>query len=153
MNIDTRFRRQLWAVAALAGLLLTMTLSAASAQEVLQGHVAGAVDYVSGGIGKNEAEAMKRASAEYALTVELSATEPAPTDGPPKSYYISGATLGIRDENGNSVLTTTTDGPFLLARLPDGIYTVDAEWNGVRKSATVTVDGQSRRHIIFNYAP
>src|SRR5450432_588581 len=122
MNLDARLVGEFCAPAALTvGLLIASMLNvgSASSQEVLQGRIAGAVDYVSGGVGKDEADAMKRASAEYTLTVELSATEPAPADGAAKSYYISGATLGIRDASGNSVLTTTTDGPFLLARLPD----------------------------------
>jgi hypothetical protein len=155
MAFDARLRRELWVTVALTGGLMLASIfnaGSASSQEVLQGRVAGAVDYVSGGVGKDEADAMKRASAEYGLTVELTATNPTPAEEPGKSYFISGATLGIRDASGNSVLTTTTDGPFLLARLPDGTYTVDAEWNGVRKSATVTVDGQSRRHIVFDYA-
>jgi hypothetical protein len=122
------------------------------AQVVLQSHSAGAVDYVTGGIGKDEADMLKQASADYALTVELASSGPLPTDEGTKGYYVSGATVDIRDSAGRSVLTTTTDGPLLLARLPDGVYTIDTAWNGIHKHATVEVTGSKRSHVVFDYA-
>ncbi len=84
-------------------------------------HRQGSIDYLSGGIGSDEAEAMKAAAANYPLTVELAVA------GPERDPYIADARVEIRDLKGNPVLNTTTEGPILLVRLPSGTYTLDVE--------------------------
>ncbi len=153
MNHTERLIHKLWATVVLSALLLAVALAMGSvnAQEAARAGATGTVNYISGGVGKEEADAMKRASADYSLTVELAVTEHSLHDNAPKSYFISGVAVNIRDAAGNSIVNTTTDGPFLLAQLPEGHYTIDTEWNGIRKSATVAVDAHSRRHLMFNY--
>ena len=110
-----------------------------------QKHVQGSVAYVSGGIGSDEAQAMKAAAADYPLTLELAAA------GPERDPYIADARVEIRDLRGNAVLDTTTEGPFLLVRLPSGTYTLDVEWNGAQKRKTVQVAADKRQHVVFEF--
>lgn len=112
---------------------------------VPQEHVRGSVAYISGGIGDDEAQAMKAAAADYPLTLELA------TAGPARDPYIADAKVQIRDRQGNPVLNTTTEGPFLLVRLPSGMYTVDVEWNGAQKQRTVQVAANGRQHIVLEF--
>jgi hypothetical protein len=149
-----RLRREVTATVVL-GIILAFaafTAPTAEAGTVLRAQSMGPVDFVTGGVGKEEADLLKQASADYPLTVEFASSGPLPTDQGSKGYYISGATVDIRDAQGHSVLATTTDGPFLLARLPDGVYTIETTWNGIHKQATVDVAGTKRNHIVFDYA-
>jgi hypothetical protein len=118
---------------------------AAQSDAARQRHVQGSVAYISGGIGSDEAQAMKAAAADYPLTLELAAA------GPERDPYIADARVEIRDLRGNAVLKTTTEGPFLLVRLPSGTYTLDVEWNGAQKRKTVQVAADKRQHVMFEF--
>ncbi len=114
-------RLLLLAPLALAGLDHTPAHAANTAR---QEHVQGSIAYISGGISSDEADAMKAAAANYPLTLELAV---------------------------NAVLNTTTEGPFLLVRLPSGTYTLDVEWNGAQQKRTVQVAADKRQHIFFEF--
>jgi hypothetical protein len=106
----------------------------------------GAVTYVTGGIGSDEAQMMRDESANYPLTLELAAAA-----GGPRDEYISNADVRILDSQGSLVLDTRTEGPFMLVRLPAGTYAVDVEWNGVHKQKVVEV-GERRQHLMLEFA-
>jgi hypothetical protein len=107
--------------------------------------VRGSVSYISGGISSDEADAMKAAAANYPLTLELAVA------GPARDPYIADARVEIRDLQGNAVLNTTTEGPFLLVRLPSGTYTLDVEWNGAQKKRIVQVAADKHQHVFFEF--
>jgi hypothetical protein len=132
----------------LAALLALGLASAASAQTILvpQEYADGNTSYVSGGIGEDEAEAMRQAAANYPLTLEL-----ATAAGGPRDAYISDAKVDIRDGSGNPVLSTTTQGPIMLVRLPAGTYTVDVGWHGTQKHKTVELGGERRQHVMLEF--
>jgi hypothetical protein len=44
----------------------------------------------------------------------------------PNAEFLSGVNVTIKDQQGNTVLSTVSDGPILLARIPPGRYTVTA---------------------------
>ena len=131
--------------AAVAGLLFASNLPAQTLQP-LREHAQGAVSYVTGGIGTDEAQAMRAAAADYPLTLELAAA-----GGGPRDEFISGAQVSIRDSRGAAVLETLTDGPFLLARVPAGSYVVDVDWNGIHKTKTVEVGPERRQHVMLEF--
>lgn len=103
----------------------------------------GGVSYVSGGIGSDEAEALRDAAADYPLTLELAAAA-----GGPRDEYISGARVEIRDHQGTPVLRTHTEGPLLLVRLPAGSYDVDVDWNGAHRHQSVEVSERPQRLLV-----
>src|SRR5205823_10905269 len=110
-------------------------------QETVQGSGA----YISGGVSSDEADAMKAAAANYPLTLELAVA------GPQRDPYIADARVEIRDLQGNAVLNTTTEGPFLLVRLPSGTYKLDVRWNGAEKEATVQVVADRHQHVFLEF--
>jgi hypothetical protein len=130
---------------AIAGLLFASSV-AAQTYFPPQERAQGPVRYITGGVSVDEADAMRAASAQYPLTLELAAAA-----GGPRDEYISNARVDIRDSRGTPVLQTRTDGPFLLARLPPGSYTVDVEWNGAHKRQTVEVGQNQRRHLLVEF--
>lgn len=151
MTTWARVRHELLAIIVLTLLLLVMaTLSApvASAAEQPRVQSNGAVDYLSGGVGKEEADALKQQSADYALTLEFASARSAEGDASPGAY-LADVKVDIRDAQGRQMLDTTTQGPLLLVRLPPGDYTVVADWHGVRKEHNVDLPEGARRHVVF----
>jgi len=80
----------------------------------------GQIEYLSGGIGKNEATAIKTASKHWPLTLEFAVKDKTRSD------FAANVNLVVRDAAGHAALQTTTAGPFVLAKLAPGGYTVDA---------------------------
>lgn len=88
---------------------------------------AGSVSYLSGGIGQEESEAIKRAAANYPLEVVLVEKSSQGT-----ATYLADVSVEIRDDKGRIVLDTHA-GPFLLARIAPGKYSITATFTGVTK--------------------
>jgi hypothetical protein len=131
---------------AVAGVLFASNLAAQTYFQPRE-HAQGSVTYVTGGVGEDEAQAMRAAAADYPLTLELAAAA-----GGPRDEYISNAAVEIRDSQGAPVLRTRTDGPFLLVRLPSGSYSVDVEWNGAHKRKAIEVGSDRRQHVMLEFA-
>ena len=138
-------QRLLPAALAFAGLAIAPALPA-QADLPRQEHMQGSIAYVSGGIGEDEAQAMKQAAASYPLTLELAAPS-----GGPHDEYVSDAKVEIRDRQGNAILSTRTEGPLVLIRLPSGTYTVDVAWNGAVKHKTIDIDTGKRQHVVLEF--
>jgi hypothetical protein len=106
----------------------------------------GPIAYVVGGIGADEAEAMRQAEASYPLTLELAAPS-----GGWRDEYIADARVQILDAHGQALLSTKVDGPLMLIRLPSGHYAVEVDWNGAVKRRTVAITPGKRQHIVFEF--
>ena len=96
----------------------------------------GSAPYVTGGFGKDERMAMTRALPDYNLKIEFAQGGRA---------YVAGATVRIQGQD--VLINTAVDGPWLLARLPAGSYSITASLNGVEKSASVDVRGGVSRAV------
>ena len=105
----------------------------------------GSVTYVSGGIGKDESDAMKQAAPRYSLAIEMS------SPAGPRAEYVADVRIDIRDQQGKTVLSTTSDGPILLANLPPGRYTINADKNGKSQQRNVVVGPSARPRVKFSF--
>jgi hypothetical protein len=103
-----------------------------------------AAPYRSGGVGEDEAKAMREIAHQYPLALEFIARE---RDG--RNAYLSDVNVSIRDGRGNEVLQTTADGPFLLARLPAGRYVVTAKYENAQHARRITVPARGTEHVVF----
>ena len=103
---------------------------------------AGAIAYLSGGIGKDEASAVEHASRHWPLTLEFAVQEGK------HAVFTADVQVRVRDAQRHTVLETTTEGPYLLARLPPGHYTVEAQRQGQTRHRAVTiVKGRAARAV------
>lgn len=109
--------------------------------------VQGAVSYITGGVGEDEAAAFKHAAATYPL--EMLFVQKAR----PRDEFLADISVSVRDRSGNSLLETTAEGPFLLAKLPAGKYQIEAQYYGERKYQTVEVRPGTHRRAVFVWAP
>jgi hypothetical protein len=87
-------------------------------------HRTGPVEYLSGGVGLDESRAIESAGRQWPLTLEFAARDGQHAD------FLADVKVRVRDATGQDALEATSDGPFLLARLPPGAYIVDATLGG-----------------------
>jgi hypothetical protein len=106
---------------------------------------AGVVTYVSGGVGFDEADAMKRAEANYPLTMKFVAHRNQ------RDELLTNVAVTIKDNNERIMLQTMSDGPYLYARIPDGTYVITAVIKGSPKLHIVNVAAQKTEHVVFEW--
>ena len=112
------------AVAAATGALMLGAAFVHAAVALPTVYKSGQVEYLSGGIGQDEAKAIESASRQWPLTLEFAAKDKQKAD------FVADVNVSVRDAKGHVALKTIANGPFLLARLQPGRYTVDATFAG-----------------------
>jgi hypothetical protein len=109
-------------------------------------HTQGGVTYVSGGIGQEQLQAFEAAAAQYPLALEFAIKHT------PRTEYTANVHVVITDTQGTPVLDAYSDGPFFLAKLPEGRYTVTAERHQQTLTRTVHVTNHKPTHVMFLWA-
>jgi hypothetical protein len=106
----------------------------------------GNVQYVSGGVGLDESESMRAAEKDYPLTLVFAQQ----MDG--QNAYAADVPVTITDSKGTTVLQTTTNGPYLLVKLPAGQYKIASTFNGKELVRQATVGGAgSHTRAVFEW--
>jgi hypothetical protein len=105
----------------------------------------GNVTYMTGGIGHDEAAAMRKEEREFPLSLEFVKRAKSTNE------YVAGVDVTIKDPQGNTDLHALADGPMLLARLPDGKYKVSAELDGKTRTRDVVIAKHKPEHIVFHW--
>lgn len=103
----------------------------------------GSITYLTGGIGKDEATAVKHAESRYPLSLEFV------QHAMPRDEFLASVDVTIKDRAGKTTLKTTSDGPFLLAKMPAGRYTVIAEVKGKTLTRHFTLAPNRRERLVL----
>ncbi|MDP9519568.1 carboxypeptidase regulatory-like domain-containing protein [Pseudomonas putida] len=127
-----------WTLAAAADLNAPIDMQAVQLQPQEQN----GVRYLQGGIGQDEANALRRTTG-YDLHVELSTG--------PQGKFQSGATVGIQNAQGQPVLSVMDAGPLLYVQLPPGKYKVTGSAQGATTQQWVTVNGKAPTTVNLNW--
>lgn len=127
-----------WTLAAAADLNAPINMQAVQLQQQEQN----GVHYLQGGIGQDEANALRK-TAGYDLHVELSTG--------PAGEFQSGATVDIQNAQGKSVLSVPDAGPLLYVQLPPGKYKVTGNAQGETVQHLVTVNGKAPTTVSLNW--
>lgn len=106
----------------------------------------GDIRYVSGGIGESERAELEALSSQFNLRL-LFATEGS-------GEYLSSVQVNILDAQGGQVLSAQSKGPWFLAQLPAGDYSLEVTPSGVRgqdetQRKTFKVDGSGQTRLDF----
>jgi hypothetical protein len=101
------------------------------------------ISYVSGGVGKPEAAAMKEEARHYPLSMVFSAAK--------DNEYLANVQVTIKNRAGKQVLSAVSDGPIMLVNLPAGKYAVAAEIRGKTLRRSVSVPAHGERQISFHW--
>jgi hypothetical protein len=102
------------------------------------------ITYLSGGVGKPEAAAMRDEARHYPLSMVFSAAR--------DNEFLADVQVTIKNKAGKEVLSTVSDGPIMLVRLPAGRYTVAAEAHGKTLHRSVQVPAKGDRQVSFHWA-
>jgi hypothetical protein len=130
----------------ISGLLMAPLTFAALASGLPPEQTQGGVTYISGGIGQEESQAFEAAAAQYPLALEFAIKHA------PRAAYTANVHVIVTDIQGTPVLDTHSDGPFLLAKLPAGRYTVTVERHQQTLTRTVHVANHKPTHVMFLWA-
>ncbi len=106
----------------------------------------GSVEYLTGGIGSDEAKAMRKAESRYPLSLEFVQR------ARPRDEFLAAVPVTIMGAHGKVALETVSEGPYLFAQLPDGKYTVRAEHRGITQSRQVIVTDGKPQHLVFEWS-
>jgi hypothetical protein len=127
-----------WTLAAAADLNAPVDMQAVQLQPQEQN----GIRYLAGGIGQDEANAMRHTQG-YDLHVELSTG--------PEGKFQSGATVDIQNAQGKSLLSVQDVGPLLYVQLPPGQYKVIGQADGTTVQQQVTVNGKAPAMVNLNW--
>jgi len=130
---------------AVSGLTLALNAAGAPATHMPATHKQGDVTYITGGVGQTEAEAIKHIARYYPLELEFL------LKAEPKDEYLADVKVRIKDARDKMVLNVTADGPFLLAKMPAGKYTVSAERNGKGEHRQIEIAAKEHRRVVFEW--
>jgi len=101
------------------------------------------ITYLSGGIGRDEADAMKAEAKRYPLSIILSEGR--------HDAYVANAKLTISGADRKMVLDAVSVGPIMLVKLPAGRYSISAMVGGETLRRTVEVSEKGGREILFHW--
>ena len=130
---------------AVSGMTLALNAIGAPAGYVPATHKLGNVTYITGGVGQTEADAIKHAAKYYPLELEFL------LKAKPKDEYLYAVKVRIKDAHDKMVLNATADGPFLLAKMPAGKYTVSAERDGKVENRQIEIAAKEHRRVVFEW--
>lgn len=125
-------------------LLCTATLVyVASARADAIVHNDGGITYVSGGVGTDSIDRLNSIASDFNLKLVFALNSGA---------YLSRVGVAIADAHGKAMLDTTSEGPWLLARLPNGSYRIVATFAGNSLTRQVSVGSAKLETIDFRWA-
>src|SRR5690349_11559348 len=90
----------------------------------------GSIPHVSGGIGEGEQQQLLSRQSDYNLKLVFTLNE---------GNYIADVNVAVKDKAGKTVLEDVSGGPFFLAKLPAGQYSVVATYDGKAVTRKVSV--------------
>ena len=88
------------------------------------------VNVMTGGVGASSQTYMETAQKDHTLKLVFTGD---------RGMYLSDVKVAIVNSKGETVVSSVTDGPMLLATLAPGRYTVKAEAEGFTKNQTIQV--------------
>jgi len=130
---------------AVSGMTLTLNAIGGTDSHLPAAQKAGEVTYIMGGIGQTEADAIKHVAKYYPLELEFL------LKAKPKAEYLSNVQVRIKDAHDKMVLNVNADGPYLLAKIPAGKYTISAERNGKVEHRQIEISATDHRRVVFEW--
>jgi len=101
------------------------------------------ITYVSGGIGHDEAAAMKAAARDFPLSMVFSAGK--------DNEYLADVKVQLKDKAGKVAFDEVSDGPIMLVKVPAGRYAIEATRDGKTLHRSVDVPAKGDRQVVFHW--
>jgi hypothetical protein len=123
--------------------LMALAVVAMPAGAIVRGTTDSGRDFVSGGVGSEEMEAINRERTRYGLAVLTAAKG--------SGAFLSDIHVRITDAHESQVLDTVMDGPWLLVDLPAGRYTITATLNGQVQKTSLSLGNNGHHQATFYF--
>jgi hypothetical protein len=94
-----------------------------------KGATPGNVPFVSGGIGVDSGQALKARENEFNVKLIFTLVE---------GNYLADVGVTIKDAAGKTLVDHVADGPFFMAKLPPGNYSVTASYGGKTQTRRIS---------------
>lgn len=104
---------------------------------------ASGIEYVSGGVGVAEKNAMEALRKNYNLRLTFAR--------PRSGAYLVDVKVMIENGKKEKVLNVVSHGPLFFAKMPAGTYKVTAEFEGNSQAKTATVGGGQPRGLVYYF--
>lgn len=117
-------------------LLFAANAGFALAVNMPQTRTAGDISYISGGIGVAEQEYLTARQGEFNLKLVFTLKE---------GNYVADVNVQVKDGSGKTLLEHFAPGPFFMAKLPAGRYSVSATYEGKTVTRDVRVSEKQLR--------
>jgi len=127
----------------LALLYLAAPLVRAQQHETIAIETLGTTPFMSGGVGQDQRDLMRKAAKDFNLRFEFSERQ--------DNEFIVGTELLITTLQGNPVFVLDHAGPIVNVNLPDGQYRVVASYDGQNETRRVTVRGKTAQDLYFHW--
>ena len=101
------------------------------------------ISHVSGGVGEESAKELGAITKDFNLKLVFVLQS---------GNYVSDVRVNIMDAAGKTLLETTSEGPFLLARLPKGKYQIVATLSGITIKHQIVVGTAPLSTLHFRWA-
>lgn len=128
------------AAAALASALFATAATAGAGETV---RTAGNVTYVSGGVGEESIEQLRSIAGDFNLKLVFALKS---------GEFLAGVEVAIADAAGKPLLQVSSDGPWLLVKLPAGRYKISATYTGNALTRNVAVGATKLSTVDFRWA-
>lgn len=99
------------------------------------------IEWMSGGIGQDEVQAMKREAPRWPLALSFALADK------DKAIYTADVEVSIKNAAHYEIFKARSNGPFMLVRLKPGRYTLDASLNGHAQQRRISITAQSSAPI------
>jgi len=100
---------------------LSYSVPAQQSEGIVKGETAQGYQFMSGGVGSAERDAIMEEAKPYNLALTFAARS---------GQYLSDVRVLITDQQSKEIVDTTTAGPLFYAELPGGRYNITASYNG-----------------------
>lgn len=129
----------------LLAVLAIMSLPTKTYGQLPQPLQEGNITYISGGVGEEEAKAIKAEAKNWPLNIEFSQYLES------HDAWVSQVYLTILDAKGGAIFEANLDGPMFLAKLPSGNYEIVATYEGVTKKQKIQIVSGRPLHVSINW--
>ena len=127
--------------AILLGITSLAPVASAKYDEIV--HTTGGVPYVSGGIGTDSIDRLSSLAGDFNLKLVFALKSGA---------YVSDVKVVIASAAGKTLVDATTEGPWLLTRLPAGNYQIVATFAGNSVKRQIAVGAAKLKTVDFRWA-
>ena len=125
-------------------ILLAFGFGAVGAMAIPQSYNYRGTPLLTGGVTEEERDLMRTEVGQYNLWLAFAEQE--------TGNYVTGVKVSVVDDKGNAVVETVADGPWLLARVPPGRYTVRTS-DGQEQQITASASAQAMTVLRLPHQP